>query len=348
MDYKEKVIALLNSQELSKEQKEKLEELFPQLKESEDERIKKAIIDIINNGYSEYAKEFTHQDLTTWLEKQSEPIDKEKVLIGARKDVALSIMDFIDRNTLGMCLSNMECEDLEDAVVNSNWSKVYDYMKKKLEKQGEQKSSNKVEPKFKIGAWVVFNNKHQSIYQVEKIEDGYYILRHTHGGTFRVCVLHDESLRLWTIQDAKDGDVLVHSSFMFDDFIFIYNNTSILQAYCYYSNERNRFIIDDRGHHCPWNMQEVTPATREQRDTLEKAMADARYTFDFGKKDLKKIEQKLANKVEPKFKVGDKIIEKDFDECGCGTIIDIKEGKYIFDNGGFIYIEEQGLWELVG
>ena len=36
MDYKEKVIALLNSKELSKEQKGKLEEIFPELKESED------------------------------------------------------------------------------------------------------------------------------------------------------------------------------------------------------------------------------------------------------------------------------------------------------------------------
>lgn len=69
------------------------------------------------------------------LEKQEEPIDKEKVMIGARKDVALSIMDFLDRNTLGMCLSNMECEYLVDAIVNSKWDKVYGYMKKKLEKQ---------------------------------------------------------------------------------------------------------------------------------------------------------------------------------------------------------------------
>ena len=41
MDYKEKVIALLKSQELSKEQKEKLENIFPELKESEDERIRR-------------------------------------------------------------------------------------------------------------------------------------------------------------------------------------------------------------------------------------------------------------------------------------------------------------------
>ena len=56
---------------------------------------------------------------------------------------------------------------------------------------------------------------------------------------------------------------------------------------------------------------------------------------------------KPIDKVEPKFKVGDKIIEKDFDECGCGTIIDIKDGKYIFDDGSFVNIEEQNLWQLV-
>ena len=36
-----------------------------------------------------------------------------------------------------MCLSNMECEDIEEALVHANWSKIYGYMKKKLEKQGE-------------------------------------------------------------------------------------------------------------------------------------------------------------------------------------------------------------------
>ena len=54
-----------------------------------------------------------------------------------------------------------------------------------------------------------------------------------------------------------------------------------------------------------------------------------------------------TNNVEPKFKIGDKIIEKDFDECDCGTIIDIKDGKYIFGDGNFIWIKEQGLWEVV-
>jgi hypothetical protein len=36
----------------------------------------------------------------------------------------------------------------------------------------------------------------------------------------------------------------------------------------------------------------IHPATKEQREQFEKAMTDAGYTFDFEKKELKKIEQK--------------------------------------------------------
>jgi len=123
---------------------EALEILIPELKESEDERIRKAIVnhllELSKSRVNLMTKE-TYENWIAWLEKQNEFIDKEKVLIGARKGIAISIMNFLDRNTLGMCLSNMECKDLEDAVVNSDWSKVYNYMKKKLEKQGEQKSA---------------------------------------------------------------------------------------------------------------------------------------------------------------------------------------------------------------
>ena len=74
MDYKEKVIALLNSQELSKEQKEKLENIFPELKENEDERMRKAL----KQGFFHYGNSFTTfgginvVDIIAWLEKQGE------------------------------------------------------------------------------------------------------------------------------------------------------------------------------------------------------------------------------------------------------------------------------------
>lgn len=84
MDYKEKVIALLNSQELTKEQKEKLENIFPELKEkeSEDERIRKAIkkaLQVRCGGSRIISDEpVTLEEAIAWLEKQGEkkPTDK--------------------------------------------------------------------------------------------------------------------------------------------------------------------------------------------------------------------------------------------------------------------------------
>ena len=73
MDYKEKVIALLNSRELSKEQKEKLEDIFPELEESEDERIRKALVELVHDttGDSLWIDYNVHkEDAIAWLEKQ--------------------------------------------------------------------------------------------------------------------------------------------------------------------------------------------------------------------------------------------------------------------------------------
>ena len=73
MDYKEKVIALLNSQELPKVLKEKLEEIFPELKESNDENIRKAIMACCSDhGHKYQYTGITAQDMLYWLEKQGE------------------------------------------------------------------------------------------------------------------------------------------------------------------------------------------------------------------------------------------------------------------------------------
>lgn len=57
--------------------------------------------------------------------------------------------------------------------------------------------------------------------------------------------------------------------------------------------------------------------------------------------------QNHIDNIEPKFKVGDTIVEKDIYECGSGTIKEIRDGKYIFEDNCFIYINEQKLWEVV-
>jgi len=213
-----------------------MNEIFPELKESEDERIRKEILGYIIKGSESFydVQQYGKEKFEKWIA----------------------------------------------------W----------LEKQREQNHADKIELKFKVGDWVVFNNKHQSIYQVEKVENEYYILRHTHGGTFRVCVLHDESLRLWTIADAKDGDVVVDKT---DGVIGIFqsighhsdggscNDPSYCFLHCryddgyFYADFENGNTIDS---------DDVIPATKGQCDVLMRAMADAGYIFDFEKKELKKAE----------------------------------------------------------
>ena len=266
-----------------------------------------------------------------WKEKSGMPADRQGIL----DDIFPELRESEDERIRNWIISTLKSLNSTAVQIDGAYEMMLPAIAW-LEKQGY----DKVEQKFKIGDWVVFNNKHQSIYQVEKIEDGYYILRHTHGGTFRVCVLHDESLRPWTIQDAKDGDVLATG-----DEIFIHNGKLDLIgrvcAYCgiYKTYNELRFNYAANNY---FTYIKPHPATKEQRDTLMKAMADAGYTFDFDKKELKKIVALI-------FKIGDTIIKKhnsDIHDFGSFTITDITGGKYWYNDRIICDITKQDEWEI--
>jgi len=146
IDYKQKIKDYMNSSEVDTLYKSMLNNLFPELAELEDkdERIRKSL-----SAYFAKFKpndmwdaDFSFGDIVAWLEKQV-PVDEDEIVKGIRRGVAISLMNHIDANSKGMCLSNMECEDIENAIVNEDWDKVYGYMKNKLEKQGEQNKQEK-------------------------------------------------------------------------------------------------------------------------------------------------------------------------------------------------------------
>ena len=122
-----------------------LEYVFHELKESEDEKIRKELIRAFNSlNTLETWNGIKRTDILTWLEKQgdtNETINRDEFAQGILRGAAIHLMTWIDYNAAegNMCLSNMECKDIEDALVSGNWDKIYAYIKKKLEKQGEQK-----------------------------------------------------------------------------------------------------------------------------------------------------------------------------------------------------------------
>ena len=106
---------------------------------------------------------------------------------------------------------------------------------------------------------------------------------------------------LWTIYDANDGDVLVNGS---NIFIFHFINNRRLMGYCHVNMDDGNFYNDIGKNECFCTIDApVTPATKEQRDALMKAMNDAGYKWNPETKTLKKL-------IETKFKVGDKFDPK--------------------------------------
>lgn len=159
-----------------------------------------------------------------------------------------------------------------------------------LEKQGEQKSV--VIPKFKVGDWVIFNNHHESIYQIEKIENYRYFLRHYLGGTMSIH-FDNELIRLWTIQDAKDGDVLYES---YSNTILILRSQTCgwIKVYCDFWINKNKFTGTDPADYGRVSEMDLKPAAKEKRDLLFQKMKEAGYEWDAERKELKKIEWKPA------------------------------------------------------
>ena len=171
----------------------------------------------------------------------------------------------------------------------------WDAENKVIRKQGDQKSTNKVEPKFKVGDWIICDGLHPAL--ILNIADNKYEIEFTDNGAkgFHPIDLIDRHNHLWTIQDAKDGDVVVDKS---NGTIGIfqrighhpdggsYNDPSYCFLHCRYSNG---FFYANFENGNTIDSDDLIPATKEQRAKLEKAITEAGYRWNKEKLKLEKI-----------------------------------------------------------
>lgn len=155
-----------------------------------------------------------------------------------------------------------------------------------LEKQDEQKPTDKAEPKFKIGDWITFyGSKMFKILKVESEQNGildYLLVSQDGHESYYNKNYVDTNARLWTIQDAKDGDVLMANA----PFIFNGNlegGIGCPGAHCGI-NTLGEFKIPTNKKH--WTGHITIPATKEQRELLFSKMKEAGYEWDAEKKEL--------------------------------------------------------------
>ena len=178
-----------------------------------------------------------------------------------------------------------------------------------LEKQGEQSqgksaaesineekidNANKIEPKFKIGEWVVYEcGEDSAILQIKNIV--YDTYEFTDDSTLNVA--NENTLRLWTIQDAKDGDVLAldwkDEQWLWQKIVIFksLNEFSVEGYGSTFKNNKLAFNDDDVPYYSKAWTKNLHPATKEQRDLLFEKMKEAGYEWDAEKKELTKIEK---------------------------------------------------------
>ena len=212
----------------------------------------------------------------------------------------------------------------------------------------ETKTLEKLEKSsFHEGDWVV---RGDTIAQILDIQEQYYNGLDINGKDFVSSrFLNSDKIHLWTIQDAKDGDFLCCKSGWMCIFKSLNNHTNTFSSYCFMDSDKcffnnggechtldKEFILAYNG--------EIHPATKEQRDLLFQKIKEAGYKWNTETKTLEKL-------VEPKFKVGDKIVNLPMKYMGGswtqGTISKITDDKYIFTDGSYTSISSQDSWELV-
>ena len=172
-----------------------------------------------------------------------------------------------------------------------------------------------VEPKFKKGDWIACDADSFTL-SIKSLKDGNYYF---HQGASLPIKDIDEHYHLWTIADAKDGDVLVTTKIRSCPFIYRKTDYNNNLAY-YYAG------IDSNGDFCEGclkrtlchfgSVSDVIPATKEQRDLLFAKMKEAGYKWDANKNDLRKIKPHydISN-----FKPFQKVLVRQDDSCTWGV-----------------------------
>lgn len=402
--------------------KETIEYIFPELKESEDERIREELMEfLVGKRIISNDLEGINIDKTlTWLEKQGEKINPysgvsfeynghtwgmcardygvditldeqlfkhlngqgddnsispKEIAKSIGKSLTLSLISYLDNNRYegAMNMSSMECEDLENSILDSDWSKVYRYMQKKLEKQDGQKetpcdkcrkeqpshscqdiaelgrcalehqcgqeSTDNVGPKFKIGDLIKRKGKNVT-FRIDRIQGGYYHCDQQYGSFFPI-----EEQDEWELIERKKTNLI--------DILKCYpKETRLFSPLCGYIwlaevDEENGIIT------CYKNPLECgcTRATLGCEETISfysdgtTGLPDYSLTNDCML--FLDMNRTPIDKMRPKFKIGDWIAEKDLDEFGRGIIVAIRDGKYVLNTGNSVSIKEQDEWELV-
>lgn len=179
------------------------------------------------------------------------------------------------------------------------------------------------ELKYKAGDWVV--DRFGDVWHIDSFDSKNYQM--SNGDKYcRFPVEKQNEMHLWTIEDAKDGDVL-HSTGWHGDCIFIFNgldnwkfdepngDRAVATGYCCLTLSADNMEFGIQGPDCI-EVDTVKPATKIQHNLLFQKMKDAGYEWNalykLGTLEVKEVD--LDREI-------DDYINEHFSECDDGVLI---------------------------
>ena len=251
-------------------------EMFPELKKKTDEEIRQQLIAVCHLYYG-VGDDSERDECLEWLEKQS----KNKSI--ERKEFTSIPFGAFDSE---LYESMITIPDGYVATIEGNKIHIKRKGKSATEAIKEEKvdNSNKVEPRLHVGNYIVRKDgkkfhDDRIFAKITKI-DG--ILCQFDCGTW----LYNDEVKLWTLADAQDGDILASSS----NKAFIYNgyyNERFVGAYCGLDIS-DEFVISNQ--ECHWTDNcNIRPATEEERKALFTEMNLFGWVWDPETKELNRL-----------------------------------------------------------
>jgi len=285
-----------------------LEEILPELKDN-DERIRKALITYFQRfpyPYGGIESAGTNaKEALAWLEKQETSYTKKDIndaylkgITDAKNEIEKQHeANYQIRKDIATFIFNYR-GDIKD---RAKWMDYLDVKVSFVEKQDNQKpqgktalealkeekvdNANKVELKFHEGDWIVFKDKY---YKVNYNGCGYDLIDQNGLHILLEYETIDENAHLWSIEEAKDGDILSNGTMVviFKHFEEPAYRQHIV-AYVGLDTLGDIQITDDT-----WQLglDQAKPATKEQCDLLFNKITKAGCKFNNDTKKLEKIE----------------------------------------------------------
>ena len=278
---------------------ETIEAIFPELKENKDEVVRKQLLEMVHDttGDSLWVDYNIHkEDAIAWLEEQGEPTKINPSEFDSQLNKLLKQFESLSKKELASSLRFYLNVVQNDGTYKSDEKQgeqkvpdvavVHKELNEYLKQQGEQNPADKVEPKFHKGDWVVLSTSdREKVVQIDFIEyfksgEPKYIT--SEGRWFG----NGTKAHLWTIQDAKDGDVLYSPCCKL---LWIYKDEKTCHV-GYNLNYNSGSIVINKPICIP---TDVCPATKDEQTIIFTEIKEAGYEWDAEKKELKKIENEI-------------------------------------------------------